>query len=180
MDDGRRLLRASAGDRRRPIRSADRPLTGAEDRPMDRPRRRVDCRPARRFLLPPTGVDAGSMLDRVAISIAPGTRSAGVVLRADESLDHYYEVRLEPARRGSSSTAGRGLATSRSPSSGRCPKAATGRTVSGSSSMAVASSRTWTIGWLSAAAHMAFPTGVGLFVSEGSAVFTDIAVRGLA
>ena len=48
---------------------------------------------------PMSGSDAGTMATFAETAMIAGTRSAGVVLRADESLDQYYEVRIEPARR---------------------------------------------------------------------------------
>jgi beta-fructofuranosidase len=41
--------------------------------------------------------DKACLFDTTVV-IEPGTRSCGVILRADDTLDHYYQVRLEPGR----------------------------------------------------------------------------------
>lgn len=42
------------------------------------------------------GVMPEECLIDTTITFAPGTYAAGVLLRADEALEHYYQVRLEP------------------------------------------------------------------------------------
>ena len=112
------------------------------------------------------------------ISIAPGTRSAGVVIRADETLERYYQVRIEPDRRR--------VVFDRWPRPGDepfvferpLPDAGAGTyrlrvLVDGSCIVAYVDDRVA----LSCRAYAGADAAVGLFVSEGAASFRDVAVR---
>jgi len=111
------------------------------------------------------------------ISVAPGTRSVGVVIRADDALERYYQVRIEPERRR--------VVFDRWPRPGDQPfvferplPGDSGGTyrlrvlVDGSAVVAYVDDRV-------ALSCRGYGAGgaVGLFVSEGAASFRDVAVR---
>jgi beta-fructofuranosidase len=113
----------------------------------------------------------------VTLAIAPGTRSAGIVLRADDTLDSYYLLRVEPSRNR--------IVFDRWPRPGDEPfvferplPASDSPTMrlrvltEGSAIVAYVDDRVA----LSVRGYEVENRAVGLFVSEGSTTFTNIAV----
>jgi beta-fructofuranosidase len=114
----------------------------------------------------------------VTVSIEPWTRSAGVILRADDALDQYYEVRIEPARRR--------VVFDRWPRPGDEPftfERPVPESADESYRLRILVDGSCVVVYvddsvaLSCRAYGVSDRAVGLFVSEGSAVFRHIAVR---
>jgi beta-fructofuranosidase len=114
----------------------------------------------------------------VTVSIAAGTRSAGVILRADESLDRYYQIRLEPSR--SRAVFDRWPRPGDEPFTFERPLPDGGDgthrlriLLDGSCVVAYIDDRVA----LSCRAYGASDGSIGLFVSEGAATFSGFALR---
>jgi beta-fructofuranosidase len=114
----------------------------------------------------------------VTVDLAPGTRSAGLILRATEDLEAYYQLRIEPSRRR--------VVFDRWPRPGNepfvferpLPEAVRSPVrlrvlVDGSAIVAYVDDAVA----LSARGYLVDGPDVGVFVSEGSATFSGISVR---